>query len=267
MRPLEVLEIEAFKRAFSDRSLHLGDPSFSKVPTKKLLSKKYLLKRSKEIADENITASSQIFPMRLSEPDETTHLSLMDSDGNMVATTQSINGLFGSGVSIPGTGIVLNNTMDDFSIQPGVANQFGLIGGLANSIQSQKTPLSSMSPSLLYEEKGNRRLVIGAPGGSRIITNVYLGIRRFDQGLDPEEIMSACRFHHQWSPDKILLESSRCQREKKLFKASYTLEDFSGFFGELQMVGQLSDKKLFAAADPRGRGEGKIFNRPRLALP
>jgi gamma-glutamyltranspeptidase/glutathione hydrolase len=143
-----------------------------------------------------------------------------------------------------------------------VANIFGLIGGAANAVQALKTPLSSMTPTILTEVNGSQKLAIGAPGGSRIITNVYLGIRRFDEGMSPEDLMAACRFHHQWAPDKVTLEFSRCQKEKKIFGATYTLED-SDTFGELQMVGQLSNGDIFAAADPRGRGQGRIFARTR----
>jgi gamma-glutamyltranspeptidase / glutathione hydrolase len=261
IHPQEITEVEAFKRAFADRSMHLGDPSFTKVPTRFLLSTPYLKKRASEI-DGSILTSKEIKPVVISEPTETTHLSLIDSEGNLVSTTQSVNGWFGAGVTIPDTGIVLNNTMDDFSIQPGVANIFGLIGGAANAVQALKTPLSSMTPTILTEINGSRKLAIGAPGGSRIITNVYLGIRRFDEGMSPEDLMAACRFHHQWAPDKVTLEFTRCQKEKKIFGATYTLED-SDTFGELQMVGQLSNGAIFAAADPRGRGQGRIFARTR----
>ncbi len=258
--PLEVREVEAFKRAFADRSKYLGDPEFFKVPVRALLSEEYLKRRAKAISSPSLLPSKAIKPGVLIEPTETTHLSLMDSEGNLVSTTQSINGWFGAGVMIPGTGIVLNNTMDDFSIQPGTPNIFGLIGGEANAIQAYKTPLSSMTPTLLIEKNGNRLATIGAPGGSRIITNVYLGIRRFDQGMSPEDLMAACRFHHQWVPDEVVMEFSKCRKEKKAFAESYVLKD-SDTFGELQMVGRLSSSEIFAVADPRGRGRGEIFVR------
>jgi gamma-glutamyltranspeptidase/glutathione hydrolase len=149
--------------------------------------------------------------------------------------------------------------MDDFSIQPGVANVFGLVGGAANEIRPLKRPLSSMTPTIVLDEKGAARMVIGAPGGSRIITSVYkVIVNHLRDGLDPVKAMEQCRFHHQWSPDVVLMESG-CGQLKSGLESLYPVEIKDSVFGEVQLVGRGADGKMFAVADPRGHGQGRVF--------
>jgi len=259
--PTSLVEIEAFKRAYADRALHLGDPDFHQVPVANLLSEDYLEGRAAEIQSGKILPGAEISPWKeeARKLKQTSHLSLMDSEGNVISTTQTVNYLFGAAVMPPGTGIVLNDEMDDFSIQPGVANVFGLVGGAANEIRPLKRPLSSMTPTIVLDEKGAARMVIGAPGGSRIITSVYKVIaNHLRDGLDPVQAMEKCRFHHQWSPDVVLMES-RCEQLKSALESVYPVEIKDSVFGEVQLVGQSADGKIFAVADPRGHGQGRIF--------
>ncbi len=256
-----VIEIEAFKRAYADRALHLGDPDFHPVPVSQLLSEDYLKERASEIQSGRILPGAEISPWKeeATKPKQTSHLSLMDSEGNVVSTTQTVNYLFGAAVMPPGTGIVLNDEMDDFSIQPGVANVFGLVGGAANEIRPLKRPLSSMTPTIVLDDKGAARMVIGAPGGSRIITSVYKVIsQHLRAGLDPVKAMEQCRFHHQWSPDVVLMESG-CGQLKSALESLYPVEIKDSVFGEVQLVGRGADGKMFAVADPRGHGQGRVF--------
>jgi len=189
-------------------------------------------------------------------------LSFMDSDGNVIATTQTINTLFGAAVMVPGTGIVLNNEMDDFSIQPGVPNAYGLVGGLANDIRPRKRPLSSMTPTVVVSPQGEAVLALGAPGGSRIITSVYETMSRtLREVMKPEEAISSCRFHHQWVPDKVFVESQCSDEFKNSLKASYAVEETSAF-GEVQMVGRDREGRVFAVSDPRGHGRGMTSSSP-----
>ncbi len=263
--PPNLVEIEAFKRAYADRAIHLGDPDFHQVPVSKLLSEDYLKARAVEIRSGKILPGAEISPWReeATKPKQTSHISLMDSEGNVISTTQTVNYLFGAAVMPPGTGIVLNDEMDDFSIQPGVANVFGLVGGAANEIRPLKRPLSSMTPTIVFDDKGESRMVIGAPGGSRIITSVYKVIAyHLRDGFDPGQAMEKCRFHHQWSPDVVLMES-RCQEFRSALETIYPVEIKDSVFGEVQLVGRSADGKLFAVADPRGHGQGRVFTYPQ----
>lgn len=259
---LSLLEIEASKRAFSDRAMHLGDPDFHMVPTRELLSDSYLRVRANEIATQKIIPGPRVVPWRAAAnkgPKQTTHLSFVDSDGNAISTTQTINTYFGAAVMAPGTGIVLNNEMDDFSIKHGVANAYGLIGGEANEIRPRKRPLSSMTPTIVLDSQNRPILATGAPGGSKIISSVYFSIARFlRDGETPEVAISSCRFHHQWVPDKVSIET-RCGDLKEKLKKFYVAEDSSPF-GELQMAGFDSQGRLFAVSDPRGHGQGIVVS-------
>lgn len=199
----------ATQLAFADRAVYPGDPDFVKVPMATLTSKDYAKKRRALIDENRAKPSSEVKAGTFEDSGhtETTHFSIMDKDGNAVASTQTINVYFGSGVVVPGTGILLNDEMDDFSGKAGSANAFGAIGGEANSIAPGKRPLSSMSPTIVVRD-GKAVMTVGAPGGTRIITCVaqtllnYLGF-----GLPAWESVAAVRFHHQWQPDEIQMDA------------------------------------------------------------
>ncbi len=200
------LMVEAMRHAFMDRNTYLGDPAFVKNPLERLLSKDYAAQIRAEIGD-RATPSKAVQPGIIPhEKTETTHYSVVDKDGNAVSVTYTINGLFGAGVVAPGTGFLLNNEMDDFTIKPGVPNLFGLVQGKANSVAPGKRPLSSMSPTIVTKD-GKVLLVLGSPGGSRIITIVLQAIINvIDYGMSPQEAIDAPRIHHQWLPDEVFYE-------------------------------------------------------------
>jgi len=197
---------EAMKRAFADRAYYLGDPDYVEVPVGALLDSAYLAEHSSTISSDR--ASDIPGPGRLpvDESSETTHFSVIDADGNMVAFTASLNTSFGSAVVLPGWGLLLNNHMDDFSIQPGVPNYYGLVGSEANAIEPGKRPLSSMSPTIILRE-GEPAGVLGSPGGPRIITTVvqvFLNIVVFDMNV--QTAVDFPRVHHQWKPNRVFVE-------------------------------------------------------------
>jgi gamma-glutamyltranspeptidase/glutathione hydrolase len=198
--------IEAMRHAYVDRNSALGDPDFVKNPVSKLLDKAY----AKEIRDAinplKAGVSADLKPKDFGESNETTHYSIVDDEGNAVAVTYTLNGSFGAGVVAPGTGVLLNNEMDDFTAKPGVPNLYGLVQGEANAIEPKKTPLSSMSPTIVTRD-GKPFMVIGSPGGSRIITITLEAIVNvIDHGMNIQEAIDAPRIHHQWLPDKVYAE-------------------------------------------------------------
>ncbi|WP_062111016.1 gamma-glutamyltransferase [Aureimonas sp. AU40] len=199
------LMAEAMRQGFVDRNSALGDPDFVKNPTETLLSQAYADKVRARIDLNRAGVSSAMKPVG-SESHETTHYSIIDKDGNAVAVTYTLNGSFGARVVAPGTGVLLNNEMDDFTQKVGVPNLYGLIQGEANAIAPGKTPLSSMSPTILTQN-GEPVMVIGSPGGSRIITIVAEAIMNVvDHGMTIQEAVDAPRIHHQWQPDRITIE-------------------------------------------------------------
>ena len=209
---------ETMKYAYADRSEYLGDPDFFEVPISKITSKEYAKKISASIKDLGVLPSSKINPGMYINPEsnETTHFSIADKFGNVISNTYTINSAFGSGVTIKGTGVLMNNEMDDFSGQPGVPNQFGLLGGKANEIEPAKRPLSSMTPTLVFEND-KPFLAIGSPGGSRIITavlQIILNVVDFKHSL--EEATASKRIHHQWYPDDIDIEENYKQLNELL---------------------------------------------------
>lgn len=256
------LIVEAMRIAYADRAVYLGDPDFVKVPVAALISPAYAKQRRQEIDPQKARPSSQVRaanPETLKrfgkESDDTSHLSVVDSAGNAVSLTFTINLGFGSGVVVPGTGIILNNEMDDFAIAPGVPNAFGLVGGDANAIAPGKTPLSSMTPTIVTE-RGQLRLVAGAPGGSTIITTVLqvvLNVLVYD--MDARSAIAAPRLHHQWLPDQLRVERNGFDR--------LTLENLRGrgqkigergTWGNADAIVRSPDGTLEGAADPRGEG-------------
>lgn len=205
---------EAMKRAFADRAVFMGDPDFCEIPVSGLLSKEYadsLCRGINRFKASSVPGAGNPVPYDIKNeifPDgkQTTHLSVLDRWGNMVAMTATINTGFGSGYVIPGTGIFLNNEMDDFSAEPGVANYFGLVGAEANAIAPYKRPLSSMTPTLVFYE-GHPFMIVGSPGGPRIITTVLqVIINVINYKMSIQEAVDAPRVHHQWLPNKIYIE-------------------------------------------------------------
>ncbi|WP_414441383.1 gamma-glutamyltransferase [Burkholderia sp. 22PA0106] len=256
-----VAEIE--KRVFADRAQYLGDPDFYKVPVAQLTDDAYIAKRAAEVNPVSPSDTQSVKPglgTTMPEKAETTHFSVVDKWGNAVSNTYTINGYFGSGVVAEGTGIVLNDEMDDFSAKPGVANMFGVVGSDANAIEPKKRPLSSMSPTILTRD-GKVALVIGTPGGSRIFTSIFQVITNvYDFGMPLKQAVGAFRFHHQllppntifWEPYHPITGELAQQIEAK----GYTLkgQDFSG---DIQVI-RVDGKTPEAAADPRGRGVTRI---------
>lgn len=199
------LVASALQLAFADRAKYMGDPDFVPVPTSRLLSKDHAARLRAFIDPKKARPSAQIPSQH--ESNETTHFSILDAEGNAVSSTQTINGWMGSGVVVPGTGILLNNEMDDFSAKPGAANLFGAVGGSANAIAPGKTPLSSMSPTIVLKD-GRPMLVVGAPGGTRIISCVVQSILNYlEFGLPLGEAITIPRFHHQWLPDQLSIDA------------------------------------------------------------
>ncbi len=200
--------VESMKRAYADRSKHLGDPDFYDVPAQQLMDKAYARELHQSITERKVTPSADISPVVINKPEspQTTHYSVMDRFGNAVANTYTLNASFGNGRVAEGTGILMNNEMDDFSSKPGVPNMFGLIGGEANAIEPGKRPLSSMTPTILVKD-GKALLTTGSVGGSRIITTVLQLVSNvIDHDMDIAAATIQPRFHHQWLPDSLVME-------------------------------------------------------------
>lgn len=205
--------VEAMRYAYADRNAALGDPDFVKNPVSTLLDKAYAAKIRAKIASFRAGKSEAVKPLAMAESHETTHFSIVDEQGNAVSVTYTLNGSFGAGVVADGTGILLNNEMDDFTSKPGVANLYGLVQGEANAIAPGKTPLSSMSPTIVTKD-GKLFMVIGSPGGARIITITLETILNvIDHGMTISEAMDAPRLHHQWLPDKVVMEPFALSRD------------------------------------------------------
>ena len=199
---------EAMRHAFMDRNTFLGDPEFVNNPLDRLLSKSYAAAIREKISNDKATPSADVQPgMEPHEKTETTHYSIVDKDGNAVSTTYTINGRFGAVVIAPGTGFFLNDEMDDFTVKVGVKNLYGLVQGATNAIAPKKQPLSSMSPSLITKD-GKTFMVLGSPGGSRIITiTLETALNVIDHDMAPQEAVDAPRIHQQWLPDEVYYET------------------------------------------------------------
>lgn len=199
---------EAMRYAYADRSEFLGDPAFVDVPVAGLTSKAYAAEIRNKISFDRATPSSEVKPgaPRQHEGENTTHYSIVDKFGNAVAVTYTINWGYGCGEAIEGAGFLMNNEMDDFSIKPGVPNLYGLVGGDANAVEPHKCPLSSMTPAMVFRD-GKLFMVLGSPGGARIITTVLQVIMNvIDHKMDIREAVDAPRIHMQWVPDEIRFE-------------------------------------------------------------
>lgn len=256
------LTVEAMRRAFRDRTFYLGDPDFVQVPVRTLTSADYAAGQRSTIHPRKATPSALLSgePTPL-EDDETTHFSIIDAEGNMVAGTQTVNLLFGSGLIPPGTGVLLNNEMDDFALKPGTPNAFGVMGYDANAPQPGKRMLSSMTPTFMLSK--DRVAVLGTPGGSRIITMVLLGVLGYADGLDAQRVAALPRYHHQWMPDGIGTERDALPDEtiaalRAMGHTVVTPKDAadgrrsSDTWGNLQTVEwDLRDNTLRGGTDPR----------------
>ncbi len=251
------LVIEALRRAYRDRDLYLGDPGFVTIPTRRLLSLDYAAGLRATIRPDRALPSDYLFGAReaASQGQNTTHFSIIDREGNAVAATLSINYSFGSAFVPPGTGVVLNDEMDDFAVSPGSPNVYGLVGGEANAIAPGKRMLSSMSPTML--ETQDRLAVLGTPGGSRIVSMVLLAVLDFARGGGPHAWVAAKRFHHQYRPDVVEYEPGALGPEERysLERLGHRLLETRFRYGDMQAV--LWDKagnRVSAASDPRGEG-------------
>lgn len=243
---------EVMKLAYADRAEYLGDPDFVKVPVTGLTSKKYADELVKKIDPNRATPSAQIKPGKPIpyESDQTTHYSVVDKFGNVVATTYTLNLLFGSGIVATGTGITLNNEMDDFSVKAGVPNAFGLIGGEANAVAAKKRPLSSMTPTMVLKD-GKPFLVTGSPGGSRIITTtLQIILNVIDHQLNAAEATITPRIHHQWEPDMIRLERGFNADTLELLKQKGHQFSIGRSMGRTQTI-KITPDGFEAFADPR----------------
>lgn len=250
------LVIEAMRRAYHDRARHLGDPDFVDVPVARLTDPGYAAGRRASIRLDRATPSASLPPVGASEGgSDTTHFSIIGPGGNRVAATLSINWPFGSGFMPPGTGIVLNDEMDDFAARPGVPNVYGLVQGEANAIAPGKRMLSSMSPTFI--ETDDRIAVVGTPGGSRIISMMLLATLEFRSGVDADAMVAHGRYHHQYLPDAVQHEPDALTDDVRegLRARGHQLEARDATYGNMQVV--LHDRRngtISAASDPRGIG-------------
>ncbi|MDO5102887.1 MAG: gamma-glutamyltransferase [Lautropia sp.] len=243
---------EAMKLAYADRSEYLGDPDFVKIPQTGLTSKAYADSLRASIDPMRARAANQIKPGKPQpyESDQTTHYSVVDKAGNAVAVTYTLNTNFGTGIVAPGTGILLNNEMDDFAAKPGVPNAYGLIGGDANAVAAGKRPLSSMTPTFVLKD-GKPWLVTGSPGGARIITTVLQTISNsIDHSMNPAEAAATPRFHHQWTPDELRIERGFPVDTIDLLKQRGQKVVVKPAMGRTQTI-QVQGKELWGYSDPR----------------
>ena len=254
------LIIEAMRRAYRDRAEYLGDPDFVTMPVGRLLSPDYAAGLRASIRMDRATRSDTL-PGIAEHGDgpDTTHFSILDTEGNRVAATITINYPFGSCLLAPGTGVLLNDEMDDFSSKPGVPNVYGLVGGDANAIGPGKRPLSSMTPTFLESDRGVA--VLGTPGGSRIITMVLLATLDFAAGHGPQHWVNLRRFHHQYLPDEVQYEPGAFTLKtlKSLQARGHRLKALDHTYGNMQAVfWDRLHQRVEAASDPRGVGRATV---------
>jgi len=253
------LQAEIMRRAYRDRAIYLGDPDFVKVPLALFASADYAAGLRASISLEKATPSA-LLPGVTKAPErpETTHFSIIDREGNLAAVTQTVNLPYGNCYSVAGTGFLLNDQMDDFSVKPGVPNAFGLVGEDANAIAPGKRPLSSMSPTFLFGK--SRTALLGTPGGSRIISQVFVGLLSLMDGRAAQETVDMPRFHHQYLPDQISAEQGAFTAEEiaALQARGHAVAPSDNTWGNMNIV--MWDKdlgKVTAASDPRWKGVGK----------
>ena len=245
------LMIEAERRAYADRSEHMGDPDFVKVPLKTLISDEYINERMKDYDGTKASLSKNIHAGKIHESEETTHISIIDQFGNMVSITTTLNDSYGSKKVVSGAGFLLNNEMDDFSIKPGVPNLYDAVGGKANAIAANKRMLSSMTPTLVLKNK-KPFLVVGSPGGTTIPTSVFQSIVNIiDFNLSAVDAVNLPKFHHQWLPDEVFIEKDfnpLIIQQLKEMGYKITTKDA---IGRVELL-KISKNKIEAVADKRG---------------
>ena len=245
--------VEAMRRAYRDRTLYLGDPDFVSMPIARLTSDDYAAGLRAGILPDKATPSEMLPGVKPPlEGEHTTHFSIIDGEGNYVATTQTVNLLYGSGMVAEGTGVLLNNEMDDFALKPGTPNAFGVLGYEANSVKPGKRMLSSMTPSFMIGK--DKVAVLGTPGGSRIITMVLLGMLGVEQGLDAQQVVSLPRYHHQYLPDSIYLEPDALPEAtvKALEAMGHKVVQGKSDWGNMQAVDwDRRNNTLRGGSDPR----------------
>ncbi len=252
--------VEAMRRAYRDRATYLGDLDYVDIPLQRLTSEAYARQLTKDISMQQASRSADIGIFgEQAGGNDTTHFSIIDRQGNMVAATLSVNYPFGSGLVAEGTGVLLNDEMDDFSAKPGVPNAYGLLGSTANAIQPGKRMLSSMTPAFVHRK--DKSLISGTPGGSRIITMQLLGMLEFLRGGNAKDIVSLPRFHHQYFPDQISFEDNAFDQstQKALLGLGHKLKQMSYRYGNMQAI--IVDHKtgtVEAASDPRGIGSAEV---------
>lgn len=254
---------EAMRRAYADRSEHLGDSDFYPVPQKGLLDPAYLKERMASFDANKASLSKDISPGKpaAKESEETTHFSVVDPSGMAVSVTTTINGGYGSYVTVDGAGFLLNNEMDDFSSKPGSPNLYGLLGGEANAIEPGKRMLSAMTPTIV-EQNGELRMVLGTPGGSTIITTVlqtFLNMGVF--GMNAQQAVAAPRMHHQWMPDRISLDPFGFSPDtiRLLENMGHTIQVRNSYVGRADIIYIDKEGRRWGGADPRGEDATKGF--------
>jgi gamma-glutamyltranspeptidase / glutathione hydrolase len=252
-----ITEVE--RRAYADRAHYLGDPDFIKVPVKSLVSDKYLQTRMADYDSTRAGKSEDIKAGVIKESEQTTHLSIIDKDGNCVSVTTTLNGLYGSKVFVAGAGFLLNNEMDDFSAQPGVPNLYGAIGGKANAIAPGKRMLSSMSPTIVLKN-GRPFMVVGTPGGTTIITSVLQSIIDVvDYGMNAHDAVNKPKFHHQWLPDRIDIESGfPVSVSRRLESMGYQIKERQPW-SRTELINVIGKNAFESTADKRGDDDAEGY--------
>ncbi len=257
------LQAEAMRRAFADRSRWLGDPAFVTLPVRELTDTDYLRSRMRSFRSDTVSTSAAIgagTPAPPREGSETTHFSIVDENGMAVALTYTINDYFGNKVVVDGAGFFLNDEMDDFTTAPGRPNTWGLIQGESNAVRARARPASSMTPTIVEDPQGRLRMVLGSPGGARIITTVYQVMTNIlDRGLDPQTAVSMPRFHHQWLPDQLEVEPAFPDDARRgLQRLGWTVQQVDTFgAADVILVDYLPSgaRRLIGGADPRRQND------------
>ncbi len=253
--------LESLRRVHRDRAEYLGDPAFVNVPVERLLSPYYAAGQRASIRIDKVTPSDLLpgYIGDASSGTSTTHFAVLDREGNRVAATITLNAWFGSGVVIPGTGILLNNQMDDFAIKPGEPNLYQLVGAEANSVAPRKRPLSSMTPTFVESNKG--LAILGSPGGSFIPSMILLGTLNWLEGADAVGIVTAPRIHHQYQPDAAYAERAGLTADERraLEERGHSIRDWPPTIGNMQIITwDYASQTVVAASDPRGAGKGMV---------